>query len=66
MEESAAAGTLFEVLLEGEWAGYVGAVPEGDTLGMPAWVVQELALAPNARGQGLGRYLFRDAGPRAV
>jgi GNAT superfamily N-acetyltransferase len=32
-------------------------VPEGDTLGMPAWVVQELALAPNARGQGLGRYL---------
>ena len=57
MEESAAAGTLFDVLLEGEWAGYVGAVPEGDTLGMPAWVVQELALAPNARGQGLGRYL---------
>lgn len=57
MEESAAAGTLFNVVLDGEWAGYVGAVPEGDTLGMPAWVVQELALTPQARGHGYGRYL---------
>ncbi|MGH3500137.1 MAG: GNAT family N-acetyltransferase [Nocardioidaceae bacterium] len=57
MDDSASAGTLFDVLLDGEWAGYVGAVPQGDTLGMPAWVVQELALTPKARGHGHGRYL---------
>lgn len=57
MDELASAGTLFDVLLDGEWSGYVGAVPQGDTLGMPAWVVQELALTPQARGRGYGRYL---------
>ncbi len=57
LDESASAGTLFDVLLDGEWSGYVGAHLGDDTLGMPAWVVQELALAPGARGRGYGRYL---------
>ncbi|MHB8342412.1 MAG: GNAT family N-acetyltransferase [Mycobacteriales bacterium] len=57
LDESTSAGTLFDVLLDGEWSGYVGAHHEDDTLGMPAWVVQELALTPSARGRGYGRYL---------
>ena len=30
---------------------------EGETLGLPTYVVQELVLAERARGRGLGRYL---------
>lgn len=57
MDAAASAGTLFDVLVAGAWSGYVGAIPQGDTLGMPAWVVQELALTPHARGHGYGRHL---------
>lgn len=57
MEEAASAGTLFDVLVGEEWSGYVGALPYGDTLGMPAWVVLELVLTRSARGLGYGHYL---------
>ncbi len=50
------AGTMFDVLWEGGWSGYAGTLPDTQ-LGLPAQVVQELLLAPHARGQGLGSSL---------
>ncbi|MDL2343592.1 hypothetical protein QOL99_05440 [Deinococcus sp. MIMF12] len=50
------AGTMFDVLWKGEWSGYAGTLPETQ-LGLPAQVVQELLLAPHARGHGLGPHL---------
>ncbi|GAA5514427.1 hypothetical protein Dcar01_03182 [Deinococcus carri] len=49
-------GTMFDVLWQGEWSGYAGALAE-TKLGLPAYVVQELLLTPRARGQGLGAHL---------
>ncbi|WP_293913935.1 GNAT family N-acetyltransferase [Deinococcus sp.] len=56
LQELIDAGTLFDVLVNGEWAGYVGTTLEndGDTLGLDAYVVQELILAPEFRGRGYG------------
>ena len=50
-------GELFDVTVGGAWAGYVAVAAEGETLGLPAYVVQELVLSAAARGRGLGRYL---------
>ena len=49
-------GTMFDVHWRGAWAGYAGtlAYPQ---LGLDAQVVQELLLAPHARGHGLGAAL---------
>ncbi|WP_420596210.1 GNAT family N-acetyltransferase [Deinococcus sp.] len=59
--ESIEAGTLFDVWVGGEWAGYVGANSDtegdGDTLGLDAYVVQEIILAPAFRGHGYGAAL---------
>lgn len=49
-------GTLFDVLLDGRWAGYVAAEP-GHTLGLAGYTVAELILTDAARGHGYGRYL---------
>jgi len=61
LQESIGAGTLFDVLVRGEWAGYVAATEaeyaEGDTLGLSAYVVQEIILAPAFRGRGYGAAL---------
>ena len=59
LQESLEAGTLFDVLVRGEWAGYVAATEnaEADTLGLSAYVVQELILSPQFRGQGYGAAL---------
>jgi L-amino acid N-acyltransferase YncA len=57
LRESAEAGLLFEVLVDGRWAGYVSATCNSDSLGLPGYVVQELILAPEHRGRGYGRYL---------
>lgn len=54
--EAVEAGTMFDVLWRGEWSGYAGTLPEPQ-LGLPAQVVQELLLAPHARGHGLGPHL---------
>jgi L-amino acid N-acyltransferase YncA len=56
-EECMEAGELFDVMVEGTWAGYVAVAAEGETLGLPAYVVQELVLAEAARGRGYGRFL---------
>ncbi|WP_102127361.1 hypothetical protein [Deinococcus planocerae] len=50
------AGTMFDVLWKGRWSGYAGALPKPKH-GLPAYSVQELLLAPPARGHGLGPYL---------
>ncbi|MEQ7127968.1 GNAT family N-acetyltransferase [Actinopolymorpha sp. B11F2] len=57
LEEYFAAGTLFDVTVGGEWAGYVAVSTEGETLGMPAYVVKELVLATRFRGRGYGAHL---------
>ena len=59
LQASIEAGTLFDVLLRGEWAGYVAATEnaEADTLGLSAYLVQELILSPQVRGQGYGAFL---------
>jgi hypothetical protein len=49
-------GLLFDVLLDDAWAGYVAARP-GGRLGLPGYTVQELVLAPQARGHSRGQYL---------
>lgn len=56
LAEAIAAGTMFDVVWRGRWSGYAGTLPETQ-LGLNAQVVQELLLAPHARGHGLGRWL---------
>lgn len=51
-----AEGTLFDVLLDGDWAGYI-AVETGHKLGLAGYKVAELILTETARGHGFGRYL---------
>lgn len=51
-------GNFFNVTVNGEWAGHVGARTESEeTFGLPAYVVEDLLLAPAHRGHGLGRHL---------
>ncbi|AZI42322.1 GNAT family N-acetyltransferase [Deinococcus psychrotolerans] len=59
LQELIEVGTLFDVLVNGEWAGYVGSTENfaADTLGLDAYVVQELILAPPFRGKGYGTFL---------
>jgi GNAT superfamily N-acetyltransferase len=58
LEESAADGLLFDITVNGDWAGYAAAVIKpDDALGMPAYVVREMILAPEYRGHGYGRHL---------
>ncbi|MFI6828808.1 GNAT family N-acetyltransferase [Kribbella sp. NPDC050241] len=58
LAESAEEGLLFDITVDGEWAGYAAGVdnPE-DSLGLPAYVVREMILAPKYRGRGYGRHL---------
>lgn len=58
LQESIETGTLFDVLVHGEWAGYVGATSDGGSdLGLAAHVVQEIILVPEQRGRGYGAHL---------
>ncbi len=57
LAESIEAGLLYDVLVDNNWAGYVGAHVNDETLGLPAYVVQEFILDPAYRGRGYGRYL---------
>ncbi|AWN24649.1 hypothetical protein DKM44_11635 [Deinococcus irradiatisoli] len=59
LQESIEAGTLFDVQVSSEWAGYVGATQdcEGGALGLPAYVVQELIMSAPFRGRGYGAAL---------
>lgn len=56
LSQTIEAGTMFDVLWHGEWAGYVGVLPE-TLCGLSAYVVQELILIPSARGRGFGASL---------
>lgn len=56
LEELRQAGTLFDVILDGDWCGYLGVEP-GHKLGLDGYKVAELVLTERARGRGLGRYL---------
>jgi hypothetical protein len=58
LQETVDGGRLFNVYLDGVWAGHVGArVESEETFGLPAYVVEDLLLAPWCRGRGLGRHL---------
>jgi GNAT superfamily N-acetyltransferase len=58
LQESAEDGRLFNVTVDGEWAGHVAAKIESEeAFGLPAYVVEDLLLAPAYRGRGLGRHL---------
>jgi GNAT superfamily N-acetyltransferase len=58
LAESVEAGRLFDITVDGVWAGYVGALVESEeSLALPAYVVQELILTPTFRGRGLGTHL---------
>ena len=56
LQEAIDQGSMFDVLVGGEWAGYAGA--KDDTmLGIPAYQVAELLLTPAYRGRGYGSHL---------
>ncbi|WP_238150884.1 GNAT family N-acetyltransferase [Kribbella sindirgiensis] len=58
LQEAADEGLLFDVTVHDEWAGYAAAIIKpDDALGLPAYVVRELVLAPRHRGHGYGRHL---------
>jgi GNAT superfamily N-acetyltransferase len=58
LEETAEAGLLFDITVDGRWAGYSAALDHGeDNLGLPAYVVGELILTPGFRGRGFGSYI---------
>jgi L-amino acid N-acyltransferase YncA len=56
-EEYLAEGTLFDITVDGAWAGYLAVSTQGETLGMPAYIVKELILATRFRGRGYGPHL---------
>ncbi len=54
------AGTLFDVMVDHTWAGWIGATTEtSSSLGLPCYEVQEIILAPGYRGHGYGAHLAR-------
>jgi GNAT superfamily N-acetyltransferase len=58
LQESADDGLLYDVTVNDEWAGYAAAIIKpDDALGLPAYVVRELVLAPEHRGHGYGPHL---------
>ncbi|HEX4359519.1 MAG TPA: GNAT family N-acetyltransferase [Pseudonocardia sp.] len=58
LADTRAAGGLFDITVDGTWAGYVAASTDSDdTLGLPAYVVQELILTSEFRGRGYGPHL---------
>ncbi len=56
LSNTIAEGGMFDVLVSGEWAGYAGA-RKSTELGLHAYEVQELLLAPAYRGRGYGPHL---------
>jgi hypothetical protein len=57
MESSIKGGLLFDVLIDGTWAGYIGAQLDGQNLGLPAYTVQDIILSATYRGRGYGPHL---------
>lgn len=60
LQESIDVGTMFDVLIDHTWAGWVAATTESSpTLGLHCYTVQEIILSPALRGHGYGRHLAR-------
>ncbi|GIH08880.1 hypothetical protein Rhe02_69470 [Rhizocola hellebori] len=57
LQDNLANGTLFDVTIDDRWAGYLAVSTNGESLGMPAYIVEELVLATPFRGRGYGPYL---------
>jgi L-amino acid N-acyltransferase YncA len=57
LESTVEDGFLFDVMVDGTWAGYIAAQPDGQYLGLPAYTVQDIILAPGSRGRGYGPHL---------
>ncbi len=56
LQETIEAGTMFDVIWRGEWSGYAGTLARIKN-GLPVHSIQEMLLAPHARGHGLGSSL---------
>jgi len=56
LDELLAAGTVFDVVLHGQWVGLIAAEPSVQH-GLRGAIVVELLLDPAVRGQGYGRHL---------
>jgi len=56
LADTVQAGLMYDVLVHGEWAGYVGAQP-AEEIGLDVLQVQELLLTPRHRGHGYGPHL---------
>jgi L-amino acid N-acyltransferase YncA len=54
MQEHLETGHVFEVCVDGQWAGITGAEHRSDEFALRGFVVLEMLLAKFARGQGLG------------
>ncbi|QNE22808.1 hypothetical protein F1D05_07290 [Kribbella qitaiheensis] len=57
LEDTVEEGLLFEVMVDGTWAGYIAAMRDSQNLGIPAYTVQEVILAAEYRGRGYGRHI---------
>ncbi len=56
LAECLEAGLMYDVTVNGTWAGYAGVLP-GQKLGLEVYTVQELLLTPEFRGRGYGPHL---------
>jgi GNAT superfamily N-acetyltransferase len=54
MQEHLETGDVFEIFVDGQWAGVTGAEHRSDEFALQGFVVIEMLLAKFARGQGLG------------
>ena len=58
LQLSVEGGTLFDVVVDHEWAGWVGATAETtSSLGLSCYEVQEIILIPGFRERGYGSHL---------
>jgi L-amino acid N-acyltransferase YncA len=54
MQEYLEIAQVFEIFVDGQWAGITGGEPHSDEFALKGFVVIEMLLAKFARGQGLG------------
>jgi hypothetical protein len=57
LESTIEDGFLFDITVDGRWAGYIAAKPDGQDLGLPAYTVQDIILSPTHRARGYGPHL---------
>ncbi|WP_246078152.1 GNAT family N-acetyltransferase [Rhodoglobus vestalii] len=59
-QQSIDAGTLFDIIVDDSWAGWIGVTTEtSSSLGLPCYEVVEIILSPQHRGHGYGPHLNR-------